>query len=161
MHYQASLLAKMPLMAQCLMTNLVIKINLAPPRPTEGRGFRTQLRKTMAMVYCRACAKELHETAPSCPQCGASQQAVVPPHAVGTPWLAIVSLVLGILCVLSLFDDSEWDRDTLTGLGAFAVAGLICGIISINKRNPGHNLAIAGVVLSGLAGLVFLGLSID
>jgi hypothetical protein len=35
----ASTRAKMPLVAQCLMTNLVIKINLAPPRPTEGRDF--------------------------------------------------------------------------------------------------------------------------
>ncbi|MFW9081575.1 DUF4190 domain-containing protein [Pseudomonas sp. P2757] len=115
----------------------------------------------MAMVYCRACAKELHETAPTCPQCGAGQQANVPHQQAGSPWLAIVSLVLGILCVLSLFDDSEWDSDTLAGLSVFAVAGLVCGILSINKRLPGHNLAIAGVVLSGIAALVFIGLSID
>ena len=27
----------------------------------------------MAMVFCRACGKEIHETAPTCPQCGAPQ----------------------------------------------------------------------------------------
>lgn len=27
----------------------------------------------MAMVYCRACAKEIHESAPWCPHCGATQ----------------------------------------------------------------------------------------
>jgi uncharacterized membrane protein YvbJ len=27
----------------------------------------------MAMVFCRGCGKELHETAPTCPQCGAPQ----------------------------------------------------------------------------------------
>jgi TM2 domain-containing membrane protein YozV len=27
----------------------------------------------MAMVFCRGCAKEIHETAPTCPQCGAPQ----------------------------------------------------------------------------------------
>ena len=27
----------------------------------------------MAMVHCRACGKEIHETAPTCPHCGASQ----------------------------------------------------------------------------------------
>ncbi|MYN40863.1 NINE protein [Duganella sp. FT109W] len=27
----------------------------------------------MGMVYCRGCAKEIHETAPTCPQCGAPQ----------------------------------------------------------------------------------------
>lgn len=27
----------------------------------------------MAMVFCRGCGKEIHETAPTCPQCGAPQ----------------------------------------------------------------------------------------
>jgi len=27
----------------------------------------------MSMVFCRGCGKELHETAPTCPQCGAPQ----------------------------------------------------------------------------------------
>ncbi len=31
----------------------------------------------MAMVYCRSCAKELHDTAPACIQCGAPQSRVV------------------------------------------------------------------------------------
>lgn len=29
----------------------------------------------MAMVFCRGCGKEIHETAINCPQCGAPQQA--------------------------------------------------------------------------------------
>ncbi|MGR2663693.1 DUF805 domain-containing protein [Chromobacterium haemolyticum] len=31
----------------------------------------------MAMVFCRGCAKEIHETAPSCPHCGALQSGTV------------------------------------------------------------------------------------
>ncbi|MET3119979.1 hypothetical protein AAKU64_004227 [Undibacterium sp. GrIS 1.8] len=31
----------------------------------------------MTMVYCRGCAKEIHETAPSCPQCGCLQQVTI------------------------------------------------------------------------------------
>lgn len=27
----------------------------------------------MGMVYCRGCAKKIHETAPTCPHCGAPQ----------------------------------------------------------------------------------------
>lgn len=27
----------------------------------------------MAMVFCRGCGKEIHETAPACPMCGAPQ----------------------------------------------------------------------------------------
>ncbi len=35
----------------------------------------------MAMVYCRGCGKEIHETAPTCPNCGAPQ--VTPDDAPG------------------------------------------------------------------------------
>jgi len=30
----------------------------------------------MGMVFCRGCGKEIHETAPTCPHCGAPQRAV-------------------------------------------------------------------------------------
>lgn len=104
----------------------------------------------MAMVYCRACARELHETALTCPQCGAPQQASAPSSQVDSPWLAIVSLSIGIISALTLFDDSEWDRETIAGVGVFALAGLACGIVSLNQKHPGKNLAIAGIVLSGI-----------
>ncbi|MYN17014.1 NINE protein [Rugamonas sp. FT107W] len=29
----------------------------------------------MGMVFCRGCGKEIHETAPTCPHCGAPQHA--------------------------------------------------------------------------------------
>jgi hypothetical protein len=116
----------------------------------------------MAMVFCRACAKEIHETAPTCPQCGASQHvARAAPADIDSPWLAIVSLILGIICILTLIDDSPWDRSTLFGMSIFSVASLACGIISINQKRPGNNLAIAGVVLSAIATLCFAGLSLD
>ncbi|VVO10720.1 hypothetical protein PS718_03410 [Pseudomonas fluorescens] len=115
----------------------------------------------MAMVYCRACAKELHETALNCPQCGAVQQAFVPQTQAEIPWLAIVSLILGIICALTLFDDSEWDSETILGVGVFSIAGLACGIVCINQKHSGRNLAIAGIVLSGLTAFVLLCLSIE
>jgi len=31
----------------------------------------------MAMVFCRGCGKEIHETAISCPHCGCQQAAAV------------------------------------------------------------------------------------
>ena len=115
----------------------------------------------MAMVYCRACAKELHETALTCPQCGAAQQAFVPQTQAEIPWLAIVSLILGIISALTLFDDSEWDREAIVGVGILSLAGLTCGIVCINQKHPGRNLAIAGIVLSGLTAFVLLCLSIE
>ncbi|OUM04836.1 hypothetical protein BW686_24460 [Pseudomonas syringae] len=118
----------------------------------------------MAMVFCRGCAKEIHETALSCPQCGASQVSatpVKPPGDAGSPWMAIVSLVLSIVCTLALFDDGEWDLDTIVGLGMFSIAGLVLGIISINKKKPGNGIAIAGTVLSAVSLLIFLGLIVN
>jgi len=47
----------------------------------------------MAMVFCRGCGKEIHETAPSCPHCGALQgdvkvswSGVVPDGIKGWSW---------------------------------------------------------------------------
>lgn len=115
------------------------------------------------MVFCRGCAKELHETAVTCPQCGASQiTSATPPLAnVGSPWMAIISLVLSIVCTLALFDQSEWDTETIQGLGLFAVAALILGIITINTKRPGYGMAIAGTVLSGVSLLIFVGLAVN
>ncbi|KPX28755.1 MULTISPECIES: DUF4190 domain-containing protein [Pseudomonas syringae group] len=115
----------------------------------------------MAMVFCRGCAKEIHETALSCPQCGASQISAIPAKQLrdaGSPWMAITSLVLSIVCTLALFDDGEWDLDTIVGLGMFSITGLVLGVISINKKKPGNGLAIAGTVLSAVSLLIFIGL---
>jgi len=50
----------------------------------------------MAMVFCRGCGKEIHETAPTCPNCGAPQigvvriDAEVPPGVAGWSWGAFL-----------------------------------------------------------------------
>lgn len=112
----------------------------------------------MAMVYCRGCAKQIHETAVACPQCGAQQQVAVPAHSSASPsWLAISSLVLGVLTALALFDESETSRDELAGLIVFSLLGLALGCISLSQKNPGHHLATAGVVLSGISSLIYIG----
>jgi len=117
----------------------------------------------MTMVFCRGCAKEIHETAIMCPQCGAVQNTEATlkqqPDA-GSVWMAIVSLVLGIICILAMFDDSDWDKETITGLGLFSITGLVFGVISITKKKPGNGMAIAGIVLSALSLLIFLGMSV-
>ncbi|WP_194788207.1 DUF4190 domain-containing protein [Pseudomonas sp. UFMG81] len=114
----------------------------------------------MAMVYCRGCARQLHETAPTCPQCGAPQHATSSTKPAGgeSPWMGIVSLMLGILCFMTLFDDSAWEDETLLGLGLFASTSLILGVISINQNKPGNGLAIAGVVMAGISLLCLVGL---
>lgn len=70
------------------------------------------------MVFCRGCGKEIHDTAPNCPHCGAPQ--VIPmTHSLQNSnesmWVPIASLVLGVICVLMLFDDSDWDKYEIRG----------------------------------------------
>lgn len=59
----------------------------------------------MAMVFCRGCGKEIHETAPTCPHCGAPQllaakssptvasQAAVQPETVSAGWQRKFALI--------------------------------------------------------------------
>ncbi len=39
----------------------------------------------MAMVFCRGCGKEIHDTAPMCPKCGAPQHAISATGSDGMP----------------------------------------------------------------------------
>ncbi len=38
----------------------------------------------MSMVFCRGCGKEIHETAPTCPSCGAPQSVPKPQPSIST-----------------------------------------------------------------------------
>ncbi len=76
----------------------------------------------------------------------------------GSPWPAIVSLVLGAICVLALFDDSDWGRDTLVGFFALAIPGLVIGIAAVSAGTSARGVAIAGIVLSSIALLTGIGL---
>lgn len=76
----------------------------------------------------------------------------------GTYWWPIPSLVLGILCILALFDDSGWDKDTIAGMALFAVTSLVLGIVSVSKQERGKGMAIAGIVLSSVSLLALIGM---
>lgn len=44
----------------------------------------------MAMVFCRACTKEIHSTAAACPQCGATQGVQQALTAPGNPYIEVM-----------------------------------------------------------------------
>lgn len=50
----------------------------------------------MSTVYCRGCGKETHETAETCPSCGAPQNIVGDKHKVVAALLAFFTGSLGI-----------------------------------------------------------------
>jgi len=90
------------------------------------------------------------------PQSNAPEQPP-PVDEKGTYWLPIPSMVIGILALLTLFDDSPTDHDTMLGMILIAIIGLVLGIISLNKQRKGKGMAIAGIVLSVIAILGWVG----
>jgi hypothetical protein len=98
-------------------------------------------------MFCQNCGQEVADSAETCDSCGKPLEASaglaprsrVPPPTSG---LAIASLVLGLLGILTL--------------GLTAILGLIFGIVSLVKigksrgRLGGQGLAIAGTCVSGV-----------
>ncbi len=116
------------------------------------------------MSYCRACGHQIHETALSCPQCGAVQ-ATSPHHAnqpahsakrpdtplPGTLWLPIPALVCSAIPLLALFDPNGWDKDQLVGSFLFITTAVVLASISLAKQPRGKGMAIAALVMAAIA----------
>ncbi len=110
------------------------------------------------MSFCRGCGTALHETAPTCPHCGAPQNLHQP--APGTLWLPFPALIVGILALLAaigLADSALIDPDEYMGTLLFAGIAIILGAIGTYQQKKGRGLSIAGLVLGGLALLISLG----
>lgn len=110
------------------------------------------------MSFCRGCGHQIHETAESCPQCGAVNATLAMHKAsgsdqAGTLWLPIPSLVCGVIVVAALFDPHDWDMDQLIGSIGFAIAAIVLGAVSLAKQKRGSGMAIAGLIL-GVLGLL-------
>ncbi len=110
------------------------------------------------MVFFRECGKEIHETAMSCPHCGAVQHATVKStqDQSGTLWLPVPSLVLGIMVVLALFDESSWDKDTYMGIFTCIVTTIVLGGFGVSTQKRGRGMSISGIILGviGLLGVI-------
>lgn len=107
------------------------------------------------MVSCMGCGQEPHDAAPACTRCGeprlgAAMAYPVDPGVKENPLrnAAITSLVLGVLCVLALFDGSEWHDEATAGMALFSVVGLALGIISLRISRQSRGMAVAGIVVS-------------
>lgn len=112
----------------------------------------------MAMVFCRGCGKEIHDTAAACPHCGAAQSGGNTGHQ-GSKWMAITSLVLGIfaiLATLAAFADGA-DSEQILGITIFGIVSLVFAIISLVQKRWGKGLSIAGIVMSAISLLALLG----
>jgi hypothetical protein len=93
----------------------------------------------MAMVFCRGCGKEIHETAPTCPLCGAPQG--LPPTL--NPKRSTGKLIGWAIVWLIVF----W-------FGSLFIAGAIAGVL--NPQDAHNAGAHVGQVLSGPLFLISL-----
>ncbi len=110
------------------------------------------------MIFCRGCGKPIHETAPTCPHCGAVTQPspTKPPTSKVSLGLSIAAIVLGALTILGLLAEDP-TRDTLMGGTLFTVVGLSFSVINLSRSQTRNGLAIAAVIVCAIAALALLG----
>lgn len=112
------------------------------------------------MIFCHGCGKQIHETAPTCPHCGAPQKIEKKiPESRSPHWTSITSFVTGIVSFLMMLTESAgtWSQDAIVGgllLGAIPV---VFGIISLSKKQAGRWMAITGLILGPIVILVTMG----
>lgn len=110
----------------------------------------------MAMVYCRSCGKEIHESAPFCPQCGASQAGAGQPDKQSN-WLAIVSAILAFILLAATLDDSPTTTDIVVGACLFSAISIGLAATSLHQKRPGRILAIIAITVATISLLAILG----
>ena len=109
------------------------------------------------MIHCRGCGQTIHESAPNCPHCGATQAAAPPPVAHGTLWLPVPALVCGSVAVLGAFGTDPNDRDDVAGVGQFGAIAANLAAISLARQPRGRGMAIAALILGIVAVLAAIG----
>lgn len=108
----------------------------------------------MTMIFCRGCGKQIHDSAPQCPQCGALQT-TSPVSKVS--WMSIAAVILGGLGFLGSFDFNPNDKDQVAGIVLFTVISIALAGISLHQAKPGRSLSITAITLSAIGLLICLG----
>ena len=110
----------------------------------------------MPMVFCRGCGKEIHDTAPLCPHCGAPELQT-PQSAEGTPWLAITSVVLALFAAICAVQVNQFDHDQIVGGLAISIVALVAGAINLQQKKPGKGISITAVIVAAVSFLILIG----
>ena len=88
----------------------------------------------MAMLYCRVCAKEIHESAATCPHCGAVHQAGSSGEVSST--IIIIGYIMAVL---------------------FPFAGGVIGIYTLAKGKTAHGI---GIIAASFLFFIFLSMAL-
>lgn len=102
----------------------------------------------MAMVFCRGCGKEIHDSAPSCPHCGARQQQMQNKVASDTDKrilpAALLCFFLGALGVHRFYvgkiGTGILQLCTLGGLGIWALIDFIMIVVGSFSDKDGNKI---------------------
>jgi uncharacterized membrane protein len=110
-------------------------------------------------VRCPLCKEFIHKGAIKCKHCGSMLQKYLSQQdeKEGSLWIAIVSLIFGLLVFLAVLDEIEWDKNSTIGFITLVFISLGFGILGVVKKLHGEGMAIAGIVLSSLAILIAIG----
>ncbi len=111
------------------------------------------------MTFCTSCGNPIHETALSCPKCGAVTHLtpIQRPSGKASLGMSIAALVLGALTILGLLEEDKITRDTLMGGAMFVVIGLTMAVINVSRPHTRNALAITALVVCAIAALALLG----
>jgi hypothetical protein len=110
---------------------------------------------SMSMIHCRGCGQAIHESASSCPKCGAVQFGPAPTSA--RHWMALVSLVLSIFLLLGSLEAETVDTDVLVGTYVLGLVSAGLGAVSLHLKRPGQSMAVIGITLTVLSLLIVHG----
>jgi hypothetical protein len=110
----------------------------------------------MAMVYCRGCGKEIHETAPSCPHCGYVQSHAVTSNSSDSIWMVSLISVFALLIFLNWFGIETWDKNIKNGLWMFSITILILGTINIQQKRKGFVLSVISLIIAVVTILILM-----
>lgn len=115
------------------------------------------------MLYCRDCGHQVHETAPSCPQCGAAQHKNESPLIASptnhTDGFSIASLSMGIFGFIVAVQLTHLSsKDEITGSIILNIVPIILGVIGLSKKETTNKTAGAiGTTLASLGLLMCIG----
>lgn len=115
-------------------------------------------KKVSNLIYCRGCGAQIHETATSCPKCGAMQVQTSKANLNDHTALSITSCVLGVVVLIGAFGvDAPWDRDEVVGTVFLVLIASICGGLSLHQEKPSKSTAVIGLVTAGIGLLICIG----
>ncbi|MEK6690367.1 MAG: hypothetical protein AAB257_08660 [Nitrospinota bacterium] len=64
--------------------------------------------------------------------------------------MPIISMIIGIICLLLLIEPEPWDQDLIGGLIFVSIVGLVIGIVSVSTQKRGRGMAISGIILTSI-----------